>query len=76
MAVVNDAFTPTADEVNWATEVLEAFDRAQSQGSGVTVLNGRLVDLPVVLRARRTLEVVAAASEPPVAAQTSDNRGA
>ena len=68
VAVVNDAFTPTADEVCRATEVLEAFERARSQGSGVTVLNGRLVDLPVVLRARRTLEVAAAAPARPAAA--------
>ena len=66
VAVVNDAFTPTADEVRRATELVEAFDRAQSQGSGVTVLGGRLVDLPVVLRARRTLEVVAMAPSRPL----------
>jgi citrate lyase subunit beta/citryl-CoA lyase len=76
VAVVNDAFTPTAAEVDRATEVVEAFDRAQSQGSGVTVLDGRLIDLPVVLRARRILQGVAIAPACPATAQTSDNRGA
>jgi citrate lyase beta subunit len=76
VAVVNDVFTPTADEVHRAAEVVEAFEQAQLQGSGVTVLDGRLIDLPVVLRARRTLEVVAIASTRPVVAQTSDNRRA
>jgi len=51
---VNAAFAPSAEEVAWATEVLAAYEEAD--GSGVVVLDGEMIDLPVVLRARRILD--------------------
>jgi citrate lyase subunit beta/citryl-CoA lyase len=51
---VNAAFAPSAAEVSWATAVSRAYDEAD--GSGVVVLDGEMIDLPVVLRARRILE--------------------
>lgn len=52
VAAVNAAFTPTASEVEWAKRVLDA---ARS-GQGVIVLDGQMVDAPVIARARRLLE--------------------
>jgi citrate lyase subunit beta / citryl-CoA lyase len=46
------AFTPTEEELHWANQVIEA-DKA-SKG-GVVKLNGRMIDLPVVLLAKRLL---------------------
>jgi citrate lyase subunit beta/citryl-CoA lyase len=46
--VVHEAFRPSAEEIAWARAVLEA-------GEGVTAVGGRMVDRPVVLRARRVL---------------------
>lgn len=51
-AGVHQAFAPTAPELDWARRVLAA--DAASGGAAVQ-LDGRMVDLPVVLRARRTL---------------------
>ena len=48
---VHDAFRPSADEVGYAQRVVEAFD----QDGGSIVIDGRMVDLPVVERARETL---------------------
>ena len=48
---VHDAFRPSADEVGYAQRVVEAFD----QDCGSIVIDGRMVDLPVVERARQTL---------------------
>jgi citrate lyase beta subunit len=50
---INAVFTPSKVEVAWAQTVLDAFDRAEG---GAAQLNGRLVELPVILRARRVLE--------------------
>lgn len=50
---VHDAFAPSADELAWARRVVEA--DAASGGAAVQ-LEGRMIDLPVVLQARRTLE--------------------
>ena len=52
VAVVHDAFRPTAEELAWARKVLAA--DAEAGGAAVQV-DGRMVDLPVVLQARRTL---------------------
>ena len=49
---VHGAFTPKAQEVAWARRVLEAFDT--SAGAAVA-LDGKMVDKPVVDRARQIL---------------------
>ena len=48
-----EGFKPTEAELAWAHEICEASNRAA--GSAIR-LNGKLVDLPVVLRAQRILE--------------------
>ena len=58
VAVVHDAFMPTAEELAWARKVLAA--DADAGGAAVQV-DGRMVDLPVVLQARRTLAFAARA---------------
>lgn len=52
VAPVNTAFRPTAQEVDWATRVLDASARAQGAAA---VVDGKMIDLPVVLRARAIL---------------------
>jgi citrate lyase subunit beta / citryl-CoA lyase len=53
---VNAAFAPSEEEVSWATRVSTAYEA--DDGSGVVILEGEMIDLPVVLRARRILERV------------------
>ena len=55
--VVNGAFTPTADEIDYAKRVLKAFDEARERGEGAVAFGGQLLDLPIVDRARQTLEL-------------------
>jgi citrate lyase subunit beta/citryl-CoA lyase len=49
---VHDALAPTAEEEVWARRVVAADAAA---GGAAVQLDGRMVDLPVVLQARRTL---------------------
>lgn len=51
--LVHEALRPTRAELDWATSVLLAADRA---GGGPVLLEGRMVDKPVVERARRIVE--------------------
>jgi len=53
--IVNRAFTPTEAEVAWARRVLAADEVASAEGRGVFALDGAMVDLPVIERARRLL---------------------
>jgi citrate lyase subunit beta/citryl-CoA lyase len=60
VAPLNDAFTPSADEVAYAARVIAADAEAAAQGLGAVALEGRMIDVPIVLRARRMLARAAA----------------
>ncbi len=53
--IVNRVFAPGEAEIEWARGVVEAFEREAAEGRGVFALNGTMIDLPVVERARRVL---------------------
>ncbi len=58
VAVVHDAFMPTGEELAWARKVLAADSAA---GGAAVQVDGRMVDLPVVLQARKTVAFAARA---------------
>jgi citrate lyase subunit beta/citryl-CoA lyase len=51
----NAAFTPTREEMQYAAEVLLAFEAARARGDGAIALRGQLLDYPIVDRARQTV---------------------
>jgi citrate lyase subunit beta / citryl-CoA lyase len=53
---IHEAFRPTPEEVAWARKVAAAADAAGAEGGGVVVVDGRMVDVPVIRQARRILE--------------------
>lgn len=53
VAIVNAAFTPSADEVAAARRIVAAFDA----GDGVVAIDGRMLDRPHLVQARRVLEL-------------------
>ena len=53
--VIHEVFSPSADELARAKRIVEAFEQAQARGEGVIRLDDRMVDMPVVLRAKRLL---------------------
>lgn len=55
VAILNDAFGPSAGEVDTAKRVIGAFDAAKRDGLGAVKLDGKMIDIPVVERARKTL---------------------
>ena len=57
--LINAAFSPSDAEVAHARRVVAAFEEAESKGRGSTSLDGRVVDVPVVKRARDLLELAA-----------------
>ncbi|MFC6836310.1 HpcH/HpaI aldolase/citrate lyase family protein [Halomarina ordinaria] len=52
--VMNEAFSPSDDQVAWARRVLTA--HAASEGEGVLRVDGEMIDAPLVARARNVLE--------------------
>ncbi|MBI5166325.1 MAG: CoA ester lyase [candidate division NC10 bacterium] len=55
IAPIHEAFTPTEEEVSQAQQVLAAFKEARKKGQGVLVLEGKMVDEPIVKQASRVL---------------------
>jgi citrate lyase subunit beta/citryl-CoA lyase len=53
--IVNRVFAPSEAEIEWARRVIRSYEQAERAGRGVLALNGAMVDLPVVERARRIL---------------------
>jgi citrate lyase subunit beta/citryl-CoA lyase len=59
IAVINEVFTPSEQQIEWARRVVELLDRAVRAGTGVTVDDrGRLLDEAIVRQARRVLDMV------------------
>ena len=53
--VINRAFSPTAEEIAQAQRLIDAFDSQQAAGTGVFEMDGKMVDMPVVLAARKVV---------------------
>ncbi|MCD6275680.1 MAG: CoA ester lyase [Thermoplasmata archaeon] len=53
--VVHRAFKPTDEEIEDAKRIIEAAREAEREGKAVISLNGRMIDPPVVERARKIL---------------------
>jgi citrate lyase subunit beta/citryl-CoA lyase len=54
--ILNEEFRPSVDEVEKARRVVAAFEVAAKGTTGAIEVDGRMVDIPIVERARRTLE--------------------
>lgn len=57
VSVIQTAFTPADDEVAWAKRIVAAYE--QNEG-GVLLLDGQLIERPVIAAARRTLDTAKA----------------
>ena len=53
--ILNREFSPSADEVSDAHALVAAFDAGLAQGLGAVEHKGKMIDLPVVERARQVL---------------------
>ena len=53
--VVNDAFSPSSEELAHARDVVRAYEDAAANGRGAVAFDGEMIDLPVVERARELL---------------------
>lgn len=56
VALANEAFQPSPQEIEQALKIEAATAEAEARGQGAYLVEGRMVDLPFVLRARAVLE--------------------
>jgi citrate lyase subunit beta / citryl-CoA lyase len=53
---LNEAFTPSPDDVAYARKLIAADKKAAAEGRGSFSVDGKMIDIPVVDRARRLLK--------------------
>ena len=58
--IVNEVFTPSEKAIEKSKVILAAIKEAEQRGSGVSAVNGKMIDRPVVLRAQRTIDLAIA----------------
>ena len=54
---INSVFSPTPEEIDYAQQVVQAYEEAVARGDGSISFGGQLIDRPIVERARRALEM-------------------
>ena len=54
--LLHNLFAPTQKDVEQAKRIIEAAEEAEKQGSGVVSLNGKMIDAPIIDRAKLVLE--------------------
>ena len=58
--VINQIFSPSISEIDYAYEVIDAINLAKAQGKGAISLRGKMIDAPIVARAERTIAMAKA----------------
>jgi citrate lyase subunit beta/citryl-CoA lyase len=55
VAALNAAFTPTAEDVAYARKLIQADAKAAAEGRGSFQVDGKMIDIPVIERARKLI---------------------
>lgn len=53
---INEVFSPTDAEIQYAKDVFATIEQAKAEGKGVVSLRGKMIDAPIVARAEQVLE--------------------
>ncbi|MDA8048408.1 MAG: CoA ester lyase [Rhodospirillales bacterium] len=55
--LLNAGFAPSQEEIAEADRMIAGFEEAKTKGRGSVSVDGKMVDIPVVLRARQVLDI-------------------
>ena len=60
VGAINEVFSPSQKDIDYAYEVMEAIRAAKEQGKGAVALRGKMIDAPIVARAQQTIAMAEA----------------
>ena len=63
VAAVQEAFTPSAEAIEYAQRVAAAFASSQKEGKGAFALDGKMIDMPLLRNAKKVLDRAKAAGK-------------
>lgn len=55
VSLLNEEFSPSEQDVSMAKRLIVAYEEAQANGTGAITLDGKMVDVPIALRAQALL---------------------
>ncbi|XP_049857835.1 citramalyl-CoA lyase, mitochondrial-like [Schistocerca gregaria] len=55
--IVQDAFSPTPEKVQWATDLIAAFNEHQLKGKGAFVYKDSMIDMPLLRQAQHIIQL-------------------
>ena len=58
--IINNVFSPKPEEIDYAYQVIETIELAKQQGKGAVSLRGKMIDAPIVERAKKTIALAEA----------------
>nr|XP_002740813.1 PREDICTED: citrate lyase subunit beta-like protein, mitochondrial-like [Saccoglossus kowalevskii] len=63
ISIVQEAFSPSTEKIEWAQELVKAFEDHQSSGKGAFTFRGSMIDMPLLLQAKNVLRMVDAVKQ-------------
>ncbi|HZJ22666.1 MAG TPA: CoA ester lyase [Anaerolineales bacterium] len=63
VSVAQDAFTPSAEAIEYAKRIVESFESSQKEGKGAYALDGKMIDMPLLKNAQKVLDRARAAGK-------------
>lgn len=54
---IHDVYAPSAEEVQSAMKIVEVYEKSLREGNGAVMLDGNMIDLPVVERAKKIIHM-------------------
>ena len=72
IAMANDAFSPSEDEISWSKRIIEAHAAAEKEGKGVVLVDGKLIENLHVEGAKQMVAMADAITKMEQAAQAAE----
>ncbi len=63
VSVVQEAFTPSDEAIEYAKRIVESFESSQREGKGAYALDGKMIDMPLLKNAQKVLDRAKAAGK-------------
>jgi citrate lyase beta subunit len=63
VSAAQEAFTPSAESIQYAKRIVETFEANQKEGKGAYSLDGKMIDMPVLKHAQKVLARAKAAGK-------------
>ena len=57
ISIIHECFAPSKEEIKKAQKIMDAFYTAREKGLGVVAIGSKMIDLPVVKRAEKTINL-------------------